>query len=258
MKRLGLILALSLVLPSAGQAQGNDDDFTPLGSRIKRDRQFPTELPHRFGKEQYSKVNRDRSKAMLGQFTQCLYRRSNEASLDLLKKTDISFVDFQQIGLNQERALRIYGFSDCLGRVAESNGSGVVLRFAPGSLRQWLLQEAYFSRYPESASWVKPGNVIGERVYPLRGNAGGDVLVEFADCAVQADPYGADYFFRSSPGSGEEKNALNSLIPVLGPCLPQGLKMELSPASLRVWLGEALWHGANNSAPATDTSEVVQ
>ncbi len=34
-------------------------------------------------------------------------------------------------------------------------------------LRQWLLQQAYFDKSPDGPSWAVPGNVIGERAYPL-------------------------------------------------------------------------------------------
>ena len=50
--------------------------------------------------------------------------------------------------------------------------------------------------------------------------------------------------------SDEEKRALQTLSSALGPCLPQGQQIQLQPSLLRLWLGEALWHAANNSAPA--------
>ncbi len=47
-------------------------------------------------------------------------------------------------------------------------------------------------------------------------------IMDFADCVVESDPYAADYFYRVRTGSAEGQNALNNLMPVLGPCLPQG------------------------------------
>ena len=257
MKRaIAALVCVGLALSVPAHAQTNDDDYTPMGSRIKRERQFPLDLPQRYNPDRMNKVNRDRSKAMLNQFSKCLWRRSNEKSLDLLARTDLGFVDFKQIGLDSDRALRIYGFNDCLGRVADTHNTGVQLWFSPGGLRQWLLGEAYFDRYPDGPGWVKPGNVIGERHYPLsEGNQGVRAAMDFADCVVQTDPYTADFFFRAAGGSEDEKSALDSLTPSLGPCLPQGVQMGLSLPLLRQWLGEALWHGANNSAPAGDTPE---
>ena len=244
------LAALGLVLAAPVVAQGNDDDYTPLNSRIKRDRQFPLDLPNRFDPARMTKVMRERSKDMLTQLTRCLYNRSNEQSLALLERTDIGFTDFRQIDIEPERALRVYGFNDCLRRVASSNNTNVQLRFTPGALRQWLLPQAYLDRYPDGPIWVKPGNVIAERVFPLSQNvtSARDVL-DFADCVLQTDPYGADYFFRAPPGSEDEKAAIDGLVPALGPCLPQGVRMEIQPVPLRMWLGEALWHAAAHSAP---------
>jgi len=245
---LGAVLAVWIAEPLA--AQSNNDDYTPLNSRIKRTRQFPLDLRSRFDPARTTKLMRERSKDMLSQLSGCLYNRSHEDALALLERTDLGFMDFRQIDLEPNRAVRIYGFSDCLRRVASSNNSDVQLRFTPGALRQWLLQEAYLDRYRDGPNWVKPGNVIAERAFPLSQNViSVRAPLDFADCVVETDPYGADDFFRATAGSEAEKAAIQNLVPSLGPCLPQGQQMEVNPAALRVWLGEALWHAANHSAP---------
>lgn len=248
-----LVAGLAALVIEPIAAQSNNDDYTPLNSRIKRKRQFPLDLPNRFERQQMTKVMRERSKDMLSQLTTCLYRRSNQQAMKLLEETDMGFRSFEQIGLDTDRAVRIYGFSDCLRRVANSHSSGVQLRFSAGALRQWILQQAYLDHYPDGATWLKPGNVIEERTFPLsQGVASVHVSLDFADCIVESDPYGADFFFRSIPGSAEEREAINSLMPVFSPCLPDNLRMELDPAALRFWLGEALWHAARNSAPGAE------
>ena len=242
------LAALGLVLCAPVAAQGNDDDFTPLNSRIKRDRQFPTDLAPRFTPGQMSKVNRDRSRAMLGQFSKCLFRRSNEDSLELLEKTDLGFVNFEQIGMTPDVASRHFGFQDCLNRVARTQNSGVYLRFWAGGLRLWLLQEAYFKAFPDSPGWVRPGMTVTARSLPLSdGNPQVLAALDLADCVVAADPYNADYFFRTSEGSEEETAALNALVPAIQPCVPAGVQLQIQPPQMRQWLGEALWHAANNN-----------
>ena len=245
---LSALLAVTDVAPAA--AQSNNNDYTPLNSRIRRDRQFPLDLPSRFDPARSTRLMRERSKDMLVQLTGCLYNRSHEDALSLLERTDMGFADFRQIDVDPDRAVRIYGFSDCLRRVANSNSVSVQLRFTPGALRQWLLQEAYLDRFPDGPSWVRAGNVIAERTLPLSQNiAAVRGSLDFADCVVQTDPYDADDFFRAVAGSADEKAAIEALTPSLGPCLPQGMQVELTPAALRVWVGEALWHAANHSAP---------
>ncbi len=248
-----LVAGLTALVIEPIAAQSNNDDYTPLNSRIKRKRQFPLDLPNRFNRMQMTEVMRERSKDMMSQFTACLYRRSNQQALRLLEQTDMGFTSFQQIGLDTNRALRIYGFNDCLGRVASIHSSSVQLRFTAGALRQWMLQQAYLDTYPDGATWLKLGNVIADRTFPLSEDvASVHATLDFVDCVVEADPYGADFFFRATPGSAEEREAINGLMPVLGPCLPDNLRMELDPATLRTWLGEALWHAARNSAPGVE------
>lgn len=251
---LAATAALALCLSDVALAQSNDDDYTPLNSRIKRARQFPTDLPPTMiPPEKLTKTGRERSKAMLNQFSGCLYNRSREDSLELLGKTDFGFSSFQQIGLDDSRAIRIYGFKDCLGRVAARQNSGVALRFSPGALRSWLVQEAYFDRYPDAPAWVKPSHEIAERSFPLSGQDHGvRAALDFADCVVAAAPYEADFFYRTASGSGDEKQAIEGLMPSLGGCLPQGQQVQLSEALLRMWFGEALWHASQNSRPPAD------
>jgi hypothetical protein len=248
--------ALSLGLAVGAAAQGNDNENTPLNSRIRRDRAFPTDLAPRFDREQVGRATRERGRDVFSQFSSCLYNRSRTGSLELLGKTDFGFMSFEQVGLEMDRAVRTYGFRDCLNRTASNKGMNIALRFTPTALRQWLVQEAYLDRFPDGAEWVKPGHAVAERRYPLSGNDRSVRLaMDFADCVVVASPYNADWFYRTVAGAPGEAEAINALAPALGPCLPAGQTVELSPGALRVWLGEALWHAALNNAPAAAQPE---
>lgn len=250
MKIRALILAGAAsvtLLPLPAAAQSNDNDSTPLNSRIRRNRQFPTDLAPRWVAES-SAVSRTRNRAMLNQFSKCIYNRSREGSHELLAKTDLGFGDFKQIDLESDKAARIYGFRDCLSRVASTHETGVALRFNAASLRQMLVQEAYFDRFEDGPTWIKPGYSIGQREFPLSGQITGvRAVLDFADCVVGTDPYSADYFFRTSPGTPEEQAVLSGMTPTLGACIPQGQQVQLSPVLLRTWLGEALWHAVSQS-----------
>ncbi|KRA83471.1 hypothetical protein [Altererythrobacter sp. Root672] len=252
MKRLITVIAAltAFAVAMPVYAQSNDDDYTPLNSRIKRKRQFPTDLHNPWG-NQMTEVARTRSKAMMTQFSRCVYQRSRTGSVELLDKTDYGFGDFNQIGYDQERALRVYGFKDCLGRVANTHGTGVQLRFSAASLRQWLVQEAYMDRYADGPAWIQPGNEVTAREYPLSGEMGGVVAaMDLADCVVAADPYTSDFLFRTAAGSDVEKQALEKLMPALSSCLPSGRQVQLDPSLFRIWIGEGLWHAATHSSPA--------
>ncbi|MGZ5860837.1 MAG: hypothetical protein ACXWI5_08420 [Croceibacterium sp.] len=253
---IALFCLVALVLPAPALSQANDNDYTPLNSRIRHDRQFPLEPPPNFvPEEKMGKVERDWTHSMMNQLSKCIYNRSKEGALGLLDKTDIGFVDFKQIGMDGQKAMRIYGFDDCLGRVATSNGTGVAIRFYASNLRQWMIQAAYMDQYPKGPTWLKPGYVIEQRDYPLsKDTPGVRSQMDFIDCVVAADPYNADFFYRTAEGSANEQEAVSALTPSLGPCLPQGVRIQLNPAVLRAWLGEGLWHAAAHSVPApTDT-----
>lgn len=251
------VAALVLTTPMPVVAQSNNNDYTPLNSRIKRNRQFPLETNRYLDPAKLGKVTRDRSRAMLGQFTRCVYDRSNQQALTLLGRTDLGFNDFRQINMDTERATRAFGFNDCLRRASEAYQTGSRLRFSAGGLRQWMLQEAYLDKFPEGPTWVKPGNSIDERQLPLSERDGTvRAIMDFVDCVVATDPYSADYFYRAESGSEDEKAAIEQLAPTLGPCIAEGEQVQLLPDVLRLWVGEGLWHAANhNSATPSEGAQ---
>lgn len=265
MIRAALACALALLTSATPVlAQSNNNDYTPLNSRIRRDRQFPTEPRTLIDPRTISETGRARSQNMADQFAHCIWDRSNEDGLDLLARTDFGFMTFTQIGVDNERIAELYPVSTCLSRVANRQNTGVRLSYNAPSMRRWYLQAAYLETYPDGPSWVVPGHVVGERSYPLSANnAAVHTALNFADCVVGEDPHAADYFFRTNPDSPEQRTAIRQLTPALGPCLPDGQQIELNPADLRVWVGEALWHAARTIAPAapdapSDTSQESQ
>lgn len=248
MKRLALILASSAMVLSAPVFS---QEYTAANSRIKRDRQFPDQPRNMFDPTRTNKVSKTRSRAMMGLFGRCLYRRSNEGSLAFLGKTDFGFRSFQQIGEDNQKAFKNYGFRTCMSKVARAQNSSIVLSWSAEGLRQWLVEAAYFDSFKDGPDWVRPGNVVAARTYPLsERNPGVHVAMDFADCVVAGDPFTADFFYRTTADSDDEKEALDAIIPSLGPCIEEGRQMDITPFALRIWLGEALWHASTNSAPA--------
>jgi hypothetical protein len=248
-----LMLALEPASPifgSAAWAQTNDDDYTPLNSRIRRDRQFPTE-PRGVAPAEISEVTRRRSFDMVDHFAECIWDRSNEDGLDLLARTDFGFNDFSQIGLTNDDVIDRYPISTCLSRVADRNNSGVRLSYSAEGMRRWYIQAAYLEYYPDGASWVRPGFAVAPREYPLSARNGMvQAAMYLADCVVAGDPHGSDLYYRTQPGSPDQTTALRALVPAIGPCIPAGQDFELDPYAMRVWLGEGLWHAARNSYAA--------
>lgn len=241
-------------------AQGNDDDYTPLNSRIRRDRQYPLEPRTTIDRRSISEAGRARSRNMVDQFARCIWDRSNEDGLRFLARTDLGFVTFPQIGIQNNQLGDLFPIQTCLSRVANSQNSSIQLSYTAEAMRRWYLQAAYLDTYPDGPTWVVPGQVAGPRSYPLSANNPAvHTSIDFADCVVAHDPHAADYFFRTAADSPQEGAAIQQLMPALSPCLPAGQQIELAPFALRVWLGEGLWHAANTSAPPPpQTSQEAQ
>lgn len=263
MRGLSSLVAISLavtgaapMLLSGDEARAQDsrnsrNASVPLNSRIPRSNPLPTEPRSIWQPRQLSDAQRSRGRTMVDQLARCLWNRSNEDGLDLLARTDFGFVAFEQIGIPTNEIADHYAISTCMNRVARNANSGVMLRYNAPSMRQWYIQAAYFDRNEDGPEWIRPGYVIAPREYPLSAdNIGVQVAMGFADCLVSEDPHGADYLFRTAPETDEEMTAIQSLIPSMQPCLPQGQQMEIDPHSLRVWIGEGLWHASNNLVPA--------
>lgn len=257
MIRAAFILAVALLVSAEPVlAQGNDDDYTPLNSRIRRAREFPLEPRTFLDPQVVSNANRTRNRNMVDQFARCLWDRSNEDGISLLDRTDFGFVTFAQIGItNNDQLLESFPIETCLDRVGRTQQTGVRLSYTAEAIRRWYLQAAYLDTYPEGPAWAVPGNAAGARSYPLSANNPAvHTSLDFGDCVVAQDPHAADYFFRTAPESPEEAAAIQGLMPALSPCLPAGQQIELAPFALRVWLGEGLWHAARTSAPVPQIS----
>lgn len=258
-KRIALLggaalLAAGVAVPVL--AQSNNDDYTPLNSRIKRDQQYPTDVrPKVIPQEKLSKAELNQGQQMLRVFTRCLYTRSRSGAVEFLNQTDFGFVNFAQIDKQPQDVAKTFGFQDCLTRSTMVNDSGVVLPWSALSLRSWLVQAAYLDRNSNGPNWVRQGYVTGPRHYPLsQSNPQVQAAMAFADCVVASDPYHADYFYRTAAGSAEEQEAIGGLTPALSSCLTQGQQVQLSPVILHAWLGEALWHASTDSVPAPQTA----
>lgn len=257
---MAALVATAPALPwVAGEAfaQSNDNDYTPLNSRIRRERQFPTEpRAASVDPSELSRFARRRNSNMVDYFARCIWNTSNENGLDLLARTDFGFRNWAQIGIERDEVRDHYPIRNCLRRVANQNFSGVRLSYTAESMRRWYIQAAYLDLYEDGPSWFLPGGELAEREYPLsERNPMVQVAMNLADCVVLGDPHGADLFYRTTPDSDEEFAALQALVPAIGPCIPQGQEFELDPFAMRVWIGEGLWHAANNLVPAGEAGQ---
>lgn len=69
-------------------------------------------------------------------------------------------------------------------------------------------------------------------------------LYEFGDCVIAGQPVQAALLVQSQSGSDEATSALQALIPDLGPCLQDGVQLQLTPDLLVAALAEPIYHRA--------------
>ena len=129
----------------------------------------------------------------------------------------------------------------CMADGAIGHTTGVEGRFQVRSLRGWLAELAYVTKnrtLPTApVASVLPRNffAIGSELIQAQG------LGEFADCLATTDAEKLDVLVRTAWGSPEERVAAQSLAPILGQCLPQGLEAALRVESIRSYAASGLW-----------------
>lgn len=67
------------------------------------------------------------------------------------------------------------------------------------------------------------------------------ILQDFGSCVVRSNPEVAAAFIVELAGSEKEQEALDQLVPLLGPCLPEGSELAFSKSMLSAQLAEALY-----------------
>lgn len=249
----GFALMALVLEPAPVLAQTNNNDYTPLGTRIRKSRPFPYEPRSTFQPHVVTDAQRARGRTWVDKLGKCMWNRSNEKALDLLQRTDFGFRSMQQLGLEASDIDKLYPLRTCMSQVAANAGSGMMVRYSASGLRSLYLQAAYFDSYKAAPTWIKPGYVIAERDYPLsQADESVQAAMDLADCVVAEDPQGADYFYRTAESSAEEKAAIQNLLQPLSECIPAGAEVQLDRSAFRLWIGEGLWHAANNSVPLAE------
>ena len=112
-----------------------------------------------------------------------------------------------------------------------------------------IAQVFYLRQYPAKSDFA----VLDHKAMPLpRAWSEGKIAEyektqmlgqDFASCVVATAPGDADALLRTEIRSPAERTVFRRMVPVLGPCLPKGLKMELDVAWLRAVVSEGLLRG---------------
>ena len=93
---------------------------------------------------------------------------------------------------------------------------------------------------PGAAPWY--ASALAGRTAGADYDATGIATQEIGACVVRAAPAAAAGLIRSPLGSAAERTAIEGLKPAIGPCVPQGTPVRLSPWALRLMLAEPVYH----------------
>jgi hypothetical protein len=160
-------------------------------------------------------------------YAQCLLRTSRKAATDWLDaRTDDEAQRLQQRLVNP----------DCLVE-GELRMPDMVVR---GALYSALYREQ-FGRTPFNLTLqpLTSNQVPAASSDPTKQSLA--TVVTFADCLVRKYPTAARGITLAAPGSTEESQYLNLLMPYLSSCLVQGTTLQLSKAVLIGGVAEALY-----------------
>jgi len=112
-------------------------------------------------------------------------------------------------------------------------------------LMRGVLAEAAVAERPEAATLpaLPPPPEKADYVRDWFALSGRDPTVdEMAVCVAEQNPMGIRALIATKAETPEEKAAVQSIAPSLGPCLPQGATLKANRESLRAALADAFYH----------------
>lgn len=227
---LALALALVLAMPAAHALQSGTLREEPHGSRT------------------YDAIDAERT---LAEFSECVLERGGR------RERAERFLRLPPAGEAYEDAAERLTPEEC---VMTRGGTYMEIRMRPDALRAALFAALYrrdFGRLPP------PPQLEAVPLLRLGDEFDGDLALlpdavritrAIGDCAARENPTGAHAFLLTTLGGSDERRALESVMPALANCLPEGQQVRFSRVNLRGILGEALYKlrvAASRSAPAS-------
>jgi hypothetical protein len=137
------------------------------------------------------------------------------------------------------------GTVECMANISRNDLVDSILVMYPGDIMRGDIAEELLKRNRSAMQQLQP--LPMERTYsrPWYVFTGRHVsLDEMATCVANTNPAAIAALINSEPFSGDEDSAFGTLIPVLGPCLVAGTKLDARREPLRAALAEALYQRA--------------
>ena len=185
----------------------------------------------------------DRGRAMMLAFSQCLIRDN----LPAVRKAVAFFPDTPEA----DKQLRKVATDECL--VGETEGGGE-LSFSFRLARGALFQALYLNKFAKAAPvlpaepLVLESETVGQDPEAARNYIG---LRRFTECVGRTDPAVSRAILLPPVGSKEEGEAYKALAPLLGPCLPEGMKISFSKSILGGLIAEVMYRLSTQAPSAS-------
>lgn len=130
---------------------------------------------------------------------------------------------------------KIQGSEDCMGRL----GFKLKFGYAPmiGGMAEYYVTDIFKDESIKLVSGSATADAGQASVSPAARNS----VEMFSQCVARKDPKAVKDFVSTQPTSDEEKSALQSVVPLLGQCIPAGEKISLDKISLRAMLSFGLY-----------------
>lgn len=205
MKRFTSILAMALLCGSVAA-----DAYQGVGSHIRRDTDAPRNLR-----------NNDPASAerAANAFARCVADQRGTLARDLLA---VPYRDDEQV----RRAGRLIGGSeecmDDIGFHLSADGATLI-----GGMAEHYVRGVYGDDDLSLLEALSDERVAELGLMPRNG-------FEFLGlCVARRDPNGIRMFVSTEPGSDEEQEALQTIVPNLGPCVPEGETIRMDRRTVR-------------------------
>lgn len=221
--------AASLSFGSLAAAQdGPLEPESKLGSRVP---------------QEADKLEKDVVRVMLRDMARCIENRNPEQSRELLRNSDPTAVAFHSMSFAADELHRELSLTHCLEFVMSNSAIKTQLRFSPSTLRGMLAEAVYLAdnesaiEVSEGAPEFLPNRFFAAALIDPKVQAMG----AFADCVVYTAPTDADALLRTRPGTGDERQVIQALVPALSNCIVEGQEMAFEIGNIRAIVADGLW-----------------
>ncbi|WP_343346958.1 hypothetical protein WJT74_03585 [Sphingomicrobium sp. XHP0239] len=188
-------------------------------------------------------IDPDVARQFQREIAQCMYRRHSDQSERLLRHSDFMNIDLAGLGVTNYQLWHALDMEKCGEDNVPVQYRSMMISYSPESIRKMLVEAAYVANRSRPFSIGEADEVFltSRPFVEMDGVNDARILAGFADCVVHRAPVETDRLVRTTPGTRKEAEAIEAVIPHLGPCLEDGNNISLSVDTVRALIADGLW-----------------